>query len=137
MFTTTHAIEKIEKGESKLIFIKDDKICFESSSMGIKGALLAHKSHLNGLKNASVIDKVVGKGAAFIFVKLKVKSVHAFLLSIPAKNLLKEHNISVSYNKLVPIILNRTGVATCPIEELVKDINDLEEAIAKMENFIK
>lgn len=85
-------------------------------------------------------DTVVGKAAAAIFLKLKVKSVYALLLSDSAFALLKKHNVDVDYQTKVPFIINRQKTGLCPMEEALLNVEDHEtmiETILKKEKELK
>ncbi len=73
------------------------------------------------LKDFSVADKVVGKGAAMLYVLLGVKEIYSPVMSECAGETLKSFNISFSCDTMVPRIINRTGDGLCPIESAVKD----------------
>lgn len=75
------------------------------------------------LKGATVADKVVGKAAALLFVYAGIKQIYAKLLSQPAKEVFEQHNIPVSYSKLVTNILNRDNTGVCPMEKRAEDIS--------------
>ena len=66
----------------------------------------------------SAADKVVGRAAAFLYVLLKVKEIHAELLSESAVPVLERYNIPYSFNKKVPNILNYAGDDLCPMEKI-------------------
>ena len=74
-------------------------------------------------------DKVVGKGAAFLYVLMKVKAVYAVVLSKSAKKVLEENEIEVCCEKLVEAIRNRDNTGYCPIESALKGIEDKKEAL--------
>lgn len=78
----------------------------------------------------SAADKVVGNGAAFLYVLLKVTEVYAEVMSKPALETLKQHGIAASYGTLCDGIVNRAGTGTCPIEEAVSGITDPLEALS-------
>ena len=78
----------------------------------------------------SAADKVVGRATAYLYVLLKVKEVYAQIISQPAVDALREHGIDVTYDKLVPNIINRKGDGICPFEETVMPINDPQKAHA-------
>lgn len=82
----------------------------------------------------SCADKVVGKGAAFLYVLLKVKEVHACVLSACAKEILERYSISVTYDTLVERIQNRDKTGFCPIEEAVLNISSPESALIAIKN---
>ena len=57
-------------------------------------------------------DKVVGKAAAWLYVLLGVKAVHAGILSEPAAAVLKENGIAVICDTAVASIRNRTNTGS-------------------------
>jgi len=75
-------------------------------------------------EDAYVIDKVIGKSAAFLLILSKVKRIHAFIMSEHAKNLLALHNIEYSYDELVPYIQNNLKTGMCPMEQSVIKVDD-------------
>ena len=77
----------------------------------------------------SAADKVVGKGAALLYVLLGVSAVHATVISAGAHSVLQEAGIKTTYDHLVPYIKNRTGNGCCPIEAAVLEISDASEAL--------
>ena len=78
--------------------------------------------------NLSAADKVVGRATAYLYALLKVKEVYAQVISQPAVDVLREHGIHVTYDKLVPNIINRTGDGICPFEAAVMEIRDADIA---------
>lgn len=73
-------------------------------------------------------DKVVGKAAAFLYLRLGVGEVHAGVISAPAYDLLTAYGISVTYDTLVPAIRNRAGDGYCPMETVSLPLSDPAEA---------
>jgi hypothetical protein len=76
----------------------------------------------------SAADKVVGKATAFLYVKLGVKAVYARVISKPALEVLKTHNIVAEYDTLVDNIINRKGDGFCPFELAVLDTQNIDAA---------
>ncbi len=74
-------------------------------------------------------DKVVGAGAAHLYVLLRVESVWANVISTAAKEILERNNIPLFFEKEVPYIINRTGDGICPIEACVNGITDSNAAL--------
>jgi len=102
---------------------------YTSRYSGIRPLLQPLNKDKTFFEDAIVIDKVIGKSAAFLLIYGKVKKVHAFVMSIHAKNLLELHNIDYSYDKLVPYIENNTKTDMCPMEKTVLKIEDVNEAL--------
>ncbi|MBQ6848505.1 MAG: DUF1893 domain-containing protein [Clostridia bacterium] len=75
-------------------------------------------------------DKVVGKAAAFLYLRLGVTAVYAGVISAPAYDLLLAHGVSVTYDTFVPAIRNRAGDGYCPMEAVTLPLTDPVEAEA-------
>lgn len=88
-------------------------------------ALLERGEDVSGFAAA---DKVVGKGAAFLYLRLGVAAVYAFVMSEPAYDLLTAHGVAVTCDTLVPAIRDRRGDGCCPIEQAVWGVTDSAEA---------
>ena len=67
----------------------------------------------------SAADKVVGAGAAYLYVLLDIKELYALVLSEPAKSVLERYGIAAHGEQTVPNIINRAGDGICPIEQAV------------------
>ena len=74
-------------------------------------------------------DRVVGRGAAFLYRLLGVKAVYARVMSEPAAQVLLAGGIEAHPLTLVPGIINRAGDGPCPFEAAVLHIQDPEEAL--------
>lgn len=55
----------------------------------------------------TVADKIVGKAAAMLLVKLGVSAVYGEVASVGGVEFLRAHGVEVSYGSLVPYIVNR------------------------------
>ena len=94
-------------------------------------ALLDRGEDVSGFAAA---DKVVGKAAAFLYLRLGVAAVHAAVMSKPAYDLLTAHGVAATYDTLVPAIRNRAGDGYCPMEAVTLPLADpiaAETAIRK------
>lgn len=80
------------------------------------------------LEGYSVADLIVGKAAALLFVKAKIKNVYAEVLSTSGQAILEANNIYYIYNTLTEKIINRAGTDICPMEKVTLNIDDPELA---------
>jgi len=100
-----------------------------------------HVSRLNGIapmmgfmqenidmRGAAAADKIVGKAAAFLFIKAGIRTVYAEVLSKPGLDVLQRFGIPVTWNTLTDRIINRSGTDICPMEKCVQEIEDPEKA---------
>lgn len=108
------------------VLVKGDKI-LSSKETGIKPMLHFLSQNLD-LKGFSAADKIVGRAAAFLFVKAGISNLFAKVLSVGAAKILAENNIPYSFDTKTEQIINRAGTGPCPMEETVKDIDDPEKA---------
>jgi hypothetical protein len=89
------------------------------------------------LSGYSAADKVIGKGAAFLYVLLGIKEVYANVISRRALEALENNNIYVKYKMLAEAILNRDNTGFCPIETAVCGISEPDAALAEIRETIK
>ena len=89
------------------------------------------------MQNFSVADKIVGRSAAFLFVKAKISAVYGEVLSKGGKSVLEDHGIPCEYGELVDIIINRKKTGICPMEETVQNTENCEEAFLLLNQKLK
>lgn len=78
---------------------------------------------------ACAADRVVGAGAAWLYVLLGVAEVWTPVMSRPARRILRAHGVSVVAERVTAGISNRAGTGPCPVEAAVAGIDDPEEAL--------
>ena len=81
------------------------------------------------LMGFSAADKVVGRGAAFLYRLLGVRRVHGCVMSVAAVKVLRAGGIEVTWDTLVEGIRNRAGDGPCPMEAATEGITDPEMAL--------
>ncbi|MGN0115829.1 MAG: DUF1893 domain-containing protein [Acutalibacteraceae bacterium] len=91
----------------------------------------------NDLHGYSAADKVIGKGAAFLYVLLDVSAVYAGVISKPALDVLQSGGIYVEYLAKSEHIINRKGDGICPIEQAVTDIENASAALPVIRQTLK
>jgi hypothetical protein len=86
------------------------------------------------LSEYSAADKVVGKGAAYLYILLEIKEIYAHVISRPAYDVLQEYGIPVSYKTMTELIRNRDNTGFCPIESAVMNIDNPYQALTAIRN---
>ena len=126
------ARDLLDTGNYTCVVCRGDTV-FTTTQRGVAPLLtwLDSKTDLTGF---SAADRVVGRGAAFLYCLLGVKEVYAHVMSKPAAEVLRAHSIYVSANRFVEGIVNRQGTGPCPFEAAVMDIRDPEEALIAIRN---
>ena len=89
--------------------------------------LLDNNANVEGF---DVADRVVGKAAAYLYCLLRIRSLYARVISIPALNVLENAGITMEYDQLVQAIHNRDCRGPCPMESAVWNIRDPREALS-------
>ena len=116
-------IPKLEN-HSLLVYQKG-KISFQDEH-GIQPLLIQIKN--KGLKNAMVVDKVIGKAAALLMAYGKVKQVHTNIIAKDAITVFEKYKIKYSYNEVVDYIQNAKKDGLCPMEQKVLNTDNPKKA---------
>lgn len=122
----------IINNKAECIIIHDNKIAAVERGRGVSPLLKLHDSKKELMKNSIIVDKVIGRAAAFIAISGKASFVYGKIMSEDAKELLAAHNIKTDCDLLVPKILNRKRDGLCPLEDSVKDAKDSVTALKQM-----
>ena len=111
-------------GHSICLCKGNDIITDDSRGIAPMMKLIAAGADLQGY---SAADLIVGKAAAMLFVKAGIISVSGKVMSVPALDYLKQHDIHAEYDTLTEKIINRLGTDICPMEKTVAEISDAEQ----------
>ncbi len=82
----------------------------------------------------SAADKVVGNGAAYLYLILGIKEIYTSVISEAAYKTLLSGGSEVYFDSCVKYIKNREGNGACPIEQAVADAASPEDALSKIKN---
>ena len=121
------ARDLLESGNYTCVVCKADSV-YTTTQRGV-APLLNWLEAGTDLSGFSAADRVVGRGAAFLYCLLSVKEVHARVMSHPALEVLRSHGIAASADTYVPGIINRAGTGPCPFEAAVMEIQDADTAL--------
>ena len=83
----------VENGYT-FVALKKDEI-YSSTLHGIKPLMSKIFVSNAYFKDYVVIDRVIGRAAALLLIRSKVKYIHGFILSEPAKDLLEQYNPTI------------------------------------------
>ncbi len=124
------AQELLKTGGYTCVLCKGD-IVVTTCQRGVK-PLIEWIDSGNDFSGYSAADKVIGNGAAFLYVLLNIKEVYASVISKRAAVTLEKYGISFTYDIMTDNIRNRDNTGNCPMEEAVafaKTPRDAERAI--------
>jgi hypothetical protein len=118
-----------------LVVVKKEKPILKSRFSGIKALIQAIEKLDKDLEGSAIADKVIGRAAALLLSYSHVKEAYATTLSVEGLKMLKENNIIVEYDKLVPIILDSKRKEICPFEKFSLTIKLPEQALKYLKEF--
>lgn len=127
----------LDRENNSIAIVKNGNLIFSSKERGIKPIYMALKEQGAALKGSSVADKVVGKAAAMIYIYGGVKEFYTKLISENAIKILDGTSILYEYDESVPYIKNFDGSRMCPIETISVRVNDVEELLKEISEFLK
>lgn len=122
----------LDSGNYTCVVCKENNL-YTTSHRGV-APLLNWLDSGTDLTGFSAADRVVGRGAAFLYCLLGVKEVHARVMSYPAAEVLRSYGIKASADTFAAGIINRAGTGPCPFEAAVMDIQDAKIALIAIRN---
>lgn len=126
MLTAEKAKRMIRNWQASCVIIKNNKIIHTASGQGIAPLISVYESNPDFLKDAFVVDKVIGKAAAIILILGGAKKVYGEFMSTAACDYLSARDCEIDYGERISVISNRSGDGICPLENSVLDTEDPE-----------
>ena len=120
------ALELLSSGDYTCAACRGDDE-YTSRARGVK-PLLDLIDDARSLAGYCVADRVVGRAAAYLYVELGARAVHALIMSRAAQEVFTRYSLPCTCDTLVDAIANRTNTGLCPMESAVWDITDPAEA---------
>ncbi|MFH2109641.1 MAG: DUF1893 domain-containing protein [Candidatus Bathyarchaeota archaeon] len=121
-------LEALETTGNSLMVYRDGALVFQSSSKGIRPHLEAIDQLGEGLRDAVMVDKIVGRAAALLILYSGAAEAHAAVLSTQGRRVLEMHGLRFTYAEEVEHIKMRDGRIYCPFEAMVQGLTNPEEA---------
>ncbi len=120
-----------------LVVVKNGEVIFVSRERGIKPLLNIVLEKRDIVKEASLADKVIGKAAAMLCIRLGFTSVFANIISESAVEVLKKSDIKYEYNTKAQYILNRDKSDMCPVEKIAQRHENTTKLIEEIKKFLQ
>ena len=125
--TNLEKVKKVLINKNASLVILKNEIIKEYYQDRVKDLVDILKKDENGLKDAIVADKIIGKLAASIMAKAGVKEIYTIKLSKIALPVLEENNIKYKYEELIDYVKNKDKTGMCPMELKFKDEKDINK----------
>ena len=123
------AKQQIQSGTLSGALLKGNKIVAPLKGKGIQSLMSLLYTNPAIFKDATLVDKVVGRAVALIAAYTGVRTVYGEVMSEDALQILQENNIPASYGKLVPKLTAAKGKGIDPIDAIVYDIVNPEVGV--------
>lgn len=124
-------ISDIREDKLACAVIKEGKVIARETGRGILPLLSLYRK--GALKDAVIIDKIVGRAAALLLLAGGARACHAAVASDGAIALLSRHGFRFTYEERTSHIVNRKGTGICPMEEATAAVANPKEAPAALE----
>ena len=121
------ALRLIQGGTISCVIIKDSAIVHTADGRGVSPLLNILDQEPDKLKDAFVVDKIIGKAAAMVLVLGGASRVYGLVMSVSGQEYLESRGVITEYGQCVDAISNRDNTGVCPIEKSVIDIDDPQE----------
>lgn len=118
------------------VVIKEGRIVYQDKGNGVKPIMKLLDSDKELLKDAVVVDKLIGKAAALLLCLGEVKKVFAITMSEAGKEYLDRTGIGADCEKCIGMISNRKKDGICPLERTVSEIEDPQMAYVRLKETI-
>lgn len=125
----------LSAGDNTCVLCRGDTV-YSSVKRGVAPVLEWIGEGLD-LKGFSAADKIVGKGAAFLFVLAGIKVVYAPVMSESAVGVFTHFDISFQCDRVITKINSRDGTGTCPMELALGEIEEPETALTVMRQTVE
>lgn len=109
------------------VVLKNNTIIKTQYGRGVAPILELYESGV--LKDAYIVDKIIGKAAAMILTLGGIKGCYAKVISRGALTWFESQSVEVQYDTIVDTIQNRTGDGMCPMEQVTLPLNDANKAL--------
>jgi len=126
----------IEEKSLTLVVVKEGNILFTSADRGIEPIYAAVTDFKEGLEGSSVADRVTGRAAAILCKYGNIEEIHTDLISDEAIKIFKKSGIKYFYEEYSQYIKNRDKTDMCPVEKLAYGIDNPQELIQRISEFM-
>ena len=115
----------MEKEDCKCVVADEEKIIFTSNKKGIVPMLDMLKLYEEGrIRPVYQADRILGKAAILIAAHCGMKEIYSDVVSQSAMDIGQRKNIKISYQTLVPQILNPLKQKEGPFEAALRDVDE-------------
>lgn len=119
-------VREIREDKIAVAVIREGRTVATETGRGILPLLTLYRA--GKLKDAVVVDKIVGRAAALLLLAGGARAAHAVVASEGAIALLLRRGFAFTYEERTPHIVNRTGDGICPMEQACATVKNPKKA---------
>lgn len=131
------AITALEAHTATLAVVTADDRLLTFDGRGVADLYRLVKTSPDILRDATVADRIVGRGAAALMITGGVRQVYTEVISEAALDMYAAHpEVFVDYDTITDYIINRRGDGPCPVETLTAGVSDPNECVRLIGDFL-
>ncbi len=120
-----------------LVLVKDDNILFTGKRSGILDLWNVYENQPDLLVKTAAADRVIGKAAAIVMAAGDISACYSQVMSGGAEKIFRQQEIIYETDMKVQAIKKPDTGELCPLEKITNDIDDLEQGMSKISQFMK
>ena len=130
-------VEFQEKNPQLTLILANEDRLLTSEQKGIK-SILKFISFKLDLRGYSAFDKVIGTSSAYLLVGLGIKEVYCKIISLRAKEILKNYHIEYYFDKEVEYIMeDLENKIEDKVDQVANGCKDPVEALRKIQIYLQ
>ncbi len=118
------------------VLVQAGRVLARGTCDGISELLTAVETLGEQAHGASLADKIVGKAVALVAASANLRAVYSPLASESAQRVLARRQIELTAERFVPLILNKRGDGPCPMERLTLPLEEPQDAVRALQEFV-
>ncbi|MDR7486872.1 MAG: DUF1893 domain-containing protein [Armatimonadota bacterium] len=124
------AVAVLRGGDASFVLVARGRVLAQGRRPGVLPLVAAVKALRAREQRATALaDRVLGRAALFAAVAVGVRAAHGDVVSRAAADEARARGVVLSWEVLVPAILNRHGTGGCPFEAAVAGCREPLEAL--------
>ncbi len=124
-------------GVLAFVLVKDGVVLRTGTREGVAELLESVEALGDAIHGASLADKIVGKAVAMVVRSAGIQAVYSPLVSQAACDALAADQITLEFDRQVPLILNKRNDGPCPMERLTLPIHEPQLAVSALKEFVR
>ncbi|MDR0671312.1 MAG: DUF1893 domain-containing protein [Oscillospiraceae bacterium] len=125
----------LTRGEKTFVIVGENKLLYHSDKRGLRPLLELIDSDPSRLEGSIVGDRIVGRAAALLLIRGRVKAVFAQLIADEAIDLLQRHGVLPTWQETIPYVVERDMTSRYKLDLYLKEVEDPQRAVAMIREY--